>query len=98
MSTAGHFPSASPLQLARVHRGGSGRNHHARNTTGELTVTDVTGTPGQNQRLAELGIRIGANVELLQRASGGGVILGVGSSRVALDRRTSEGIWVVANT
>ncbi len=45
-------------------------------------------------RLAELGIRAGALVTVLARTAGGGRVLGIGTSRVALDRATAARLRV----
>ena len=42
----------------------------------------------ERRRLAELGLRPGAVVTVMGRTAGGGRVLGVGTARVALDRRT----------
>lgn len=51
------------------------------------TVTHVGGDPATARRLATLGVRPGANIQLLHRAAGGGSIVAVAGARLALDRR-----------
>lgn len=46
------------------------------------------------RRLAELGLRAGERVEVLQRTAGGGRLIGVGHARIALDRTTAQAIPV----
>lgn len=54
----------------------------------------VMGTPrldaGRTRRLAELGLRAGAEVLLLHRTAGRGRVLAVGDTRIALDRATLQ--------
>jgi Fe2+ transport system protein FeoA len=45
-------------------------------------------------RLAEFGLRPGALVNVLARTAGGGRVVGVGPSRVAIDRATAARIAV----
>lgn len=60
----------------------------------------VMGTPlldaATTRRLAELGLRAGAEVRLLQRTVGRGGIVAVGDTRIALDRATLERLPVAA--
>lgn len=51
-----------------------------------LTLVAIDGTVGHRRRLAALGLREGASVRLLTRTIGGGRILLVGGSRIALNR------------
>ncbi|WP_297742366.1 FeoA family protein [uncultured Tessaracoccus sp.] len=54
-------------------------------------VTNVVRTPGNHfvvRRLAELGIRPGAQITAGQRTPGGGRVVGVAGARLALDRAT----------
>ena len=41
-------------------------------------------------RLAQLGLRAGAQVTVLARTTGGGRLVGVGATRIGLDRETSR--------
>jgi Fe2+ transport system protein FeoA len=45
---------------------------------------------GQGLRLAQLGLRSGAAVVVLARTAGGGRVVGVGTTRVGLDRTTAR--------
>ncbi len=47
------------------------------------------------RRLAELGLRAGATVEVVHRTAGGGRVVAVAGSRIALDRATAHGIQVL---
>ncbi|WP_058234961.1 FeoA family protein [Devriesea agamarum] len=49
---------------------------------------------GFRRRLAELGLRTGVSVRAIQRTPGGGRLIGIGSSRVALDRRTCAALRI----
>ena len=65
-----------------------------------VEVTVVLGVPRrlsatQVRRLAELGLRPGARIGVLHRTPGGGRIVAVGASRIALDRATLGAIPVV---
>lgn len=56
----------------------------------------LVGLPlGARRRLAELGLRTGATVEVVHRTAGGGRVVGVTGSRIALDRETARGIQVL---
>lgn len=46
------------------------------------------------QRMAELGLRLGAPVRVLSRTSGRGLVLCVAGARVAVDAATAAGILV----
>jgi Fe2+ transport system protein FeoA len=45
---------------------------------------------GSGLRLAQLGLRAGAAITVLARTAGGGRLVGVGTSRIGLDRDTSR--------
>jgi ferrous iron transport protein A len=45
---------------------------------------------GSGLRLAQLGLRAGAGITVLARTAGGGRLVGVGTSRIGLDRDTSR--------
>lgn len=47
-------------------------------------------------RLAELGLRVGAVVTVVSRTAGGGRLVGLGTSRIALDRATTRRLAVEA--
>ena len=51
-----------------------------------LTLVDVAGPAANRRRLASLGLREGVPFRLLTRTIGGGRILLVGGSRIALGR------------
>lgn len=51
-----------------------------------LTLLRAEGSPETCRRLAALGLRRGAQVELVHRTAGGGRVIGVAGSRIALDR------------
>jgi ferrous iron transport protein A len=61
-------------------------------------VPVILGAPqlsvGQTRRLAELGLRAGSRVTVLHRTAGGGRLVAVGQSRIALDRETLAGMPV----
>ena len=71
-----------------------------------LTVLAPSGTsepkhPGATtrrvwRRLAELGIRPGAGLQILSRTSGGGAILAIGDDRIAVSRQVLATIEVGA--
>jgi ferrous iron transport protein A len=52
-------------------------------------------TAPQTRRLAELGLRAGGRVTVLHRTAGGGRLVAVGHTRIALDRQTLTGLPVV---
>jgi len=51
-----------------------------------LTLIDIVGAATSRQRLATLGLREGATFRLLTRTIGGGRIVLVGGSRIALSK------------
>lgn len=62
-----------------------------------LRVDDAGGAPESlRRRLAELGLRPGAQVRVVQRTAGGGRIVDVAGSRVALGRGVLEAVTVAA--
>lgn len=60
-------------------------------TTARLVATD---THPSSRRLAELGLRPGAHVQIMRRTSGGGRLVGIGPSRMALDGASLTAIHV----
>jgi ferrous iron transport protein A len=46
------------------------------------------------RRLAELGLRAGERVQVMHRTAGGGRLLAVGDTRIAVDRQTARAIPV----
>jgi ferrous iron transport protein A len=73
-------PAASPdvLPLASVPLG----------ATGVLVLGTLPRTAGL--RLAQLGLRAGAAITVLARTAGGGRLVGVGTTRIGLDKGTSR--------
>ena len=59
-----------------------------------VALNEFTGTHNQRIRLAELGLRPGQPVTLLQRGVGGARVVSVADSRIALDSRTAGRIPV----
>jgi Fe2+ transport system protein FeoA len=57
-------------------------------TSGMLSSGTLTGNA--RLRLGQLGLRTGAVVTVLGRTAGGGRLIGVGTSRIGLDRDTSR--------
>jgi ferrous iron transport protein A len=62
--------------------------------TGRATVVSLGLSDGPIRRLSELGVRVGARIEVHRRTSGGGIVIGVAGSRVALDRASARSITV----
>jgi ferrous iron transport protein A len=56
------------------------------------TVTHVDGTDAVRRRLAEMGVRVGSHVNVLYRTTGGGRVLAVDGSRIAVDARLASAI------
>lgn len=50
--------------------------------------------PALRSRLATLGLRSGARIEVVQRTGGDGRVIAVAGSRVALDRQTLDRLIV----
>ena len=59
-----------------------------------VRLTDVDLPVAERLRLAEFGLRPGAVVTVLARTSGNGRLIGLGQSRIALDRRTAARMTV----
>ncbi|MDO8363085.1 MAG: FeoA family protein [Actinomycetota bacterium] len=55
---------------------------------GEVVVEHVDAPAALQRRLAELGVRPGAVIHVLRQVAGGGVIVAIGDSRLAIDRAT----------
>jgi ferrous iron transport protein A len=65
----------------------------ARATIGtELRVVGAVGPTALTRRLSELGIRVGSHVRCVQRTAGGGRIIDVAGSRIALGRDVLESV------
>ncbi len=62
---------------------------------GPCTVQRIGVPLTARRRLAELGLRAGVAVQVLQRTAGGGIVVGIGGSRVAVDRSTAALIAVL---
>jgi ferrous iron transport protein A len=58
-----------------------------------IEVADNSQHP-RARRLAELGLRRGAEVQVLRRTSGGGRLLGIGTARLAVDKCTAASVRV----
>ncbi len=52
----------------------------------ELRVIGAVGPTALTRRLSELGLRVGSHVRCVQKTSGGGRIIDVAGSRIALGR------------
>ncbi len=62
-----------------------------------LHVENADGAPESlRRRLAELGLRPGSRVSVVQRTAGGGRIVDVAGSRIALGRAVLEAVTVAA--
>ena len=57
-----------------------------------LRLAAVSISGAERLRLAELGLRVGAVLTVLSRTTGGGRLLGVGTSRIAVDRATARAL------
>jgi ferrous iron transport protein A len=57
-------------------------------------LCDVRLATAARLRLAELGLRPGAVVRVVNRTPGGGCVVGLGTSRVAVDRHTARNVAV----
>lgn len=56
-------------------------------------LTDTASHPG-SRRLAELGLRPGADVAVMRRTAGGGRLLAIGHARMAVDAGTLRSLSV----
>jgi len=59
---------------------------------GTAAVTAVEGAPGVQRRLAEMGVRVGSHIHVLYRTTGGGRVLAVDGSRIAVDAQLARAI------
>ena len=59
-----------------------------------LFVRSAGGSDALRRRLAELGIRAGEQVRVLHRTAGGGRVLAVADTRIALSRAVLRGVEV----
>ncbi|WP_420174731.1 FeoA family protein [Luteococcus sp. OSA5] len=60
----------------------------------QLTLVRAEGSPELCRRLAALGLRRGAQLLLVHRTSGGGRVVSVAGSRIALDRSMLARLFV----
>lgn len=64
--------------------------------SGTVRVAAVTGGPAEEKRLGDLGLHVGARVEVLQHSGAGGVVLSVNDDgRLMLDPATARAILVM---
>ncbi len=62
---------------------------------GGFAVLEAPDVPtSMARRLAELGVRAGERVQVMHRTAGGGRLLAVGDTRIAVDRQTARSIPV----
>jgi len=61
----------------------------------ELRVVGAVGPTALTRRLAELGLRVGAHVRCVQKTAGGGRIVDVAGSRIALGRDVLDAVQTV---
>lgn len=61
---------------------------------GSVTVTAIETSDRLRRRLAEMGIRRGASIQVLRRTSGGGLVMAVNGSRIAVDAELAAAIQV----
>lgn len=59
-----------------------------------LTLMRAEGSPDMCRRLAALGLRRGAQVQLVHQTAGGGRVVGVAGARIALDRGMLRKLYV----
>ncbi|QPK81535.1 ferrous iron transport protein A [Schaalia sp. ZJ405] len=62
------------------------------NTRGRLLAVNVE--PAHRLRLEELGVRVGAQFFLANRAAFGGIVVNIAGTRVAVDARSARRIEV----
>ncbi|CAM3938424.1 MULTISPECIES: FeoA family protein [Helcobacillus] len=58
----------------------------------ELVLAAAHPDPGLRLRLGEMGLRPGSRLRVVQRTVGGGRVIEVASTRIALDRRTCRAL------
>lgn len=64
--------------------------------SGTVRVAAITGGPAEEKRLGDLGLHVGARVEVLQHSGAGGLVLSVNADgRLMLDPATARGILAV---
>ncbi|OKL54190.1 hypothetical protein BSZ39_05450 [Bowdeniella nasicola] len=57
-------------------------------------MTDIDVAPAARLRVREMGLRVGQIIRISHRGAFGGLVLAIGSSRVAIDRATVRHISV----
>ena len=70
------------------HRRSAGLARARIGTTVRLTAVDADGV--ERLRLAEFGLRPGSDVTVVARTSGGGRMISVGTSRIAIDNSAAR--------
>ncbi len=63
-----------------------------------VEIVDVRAEDTVRRRLAQLGLRVGAELTVVRATAGGGRILAVAGARIALDRDTAQGLRVRERT
>ena len=61
----------------------------------ELRVIGAVGPTALTRRLSELGLRVGSHVRCVQKTAGGGRIVDVAGSRIALGRDVLDSVQTV---
>ena len=61
----------------------------------ELRVIGAVGPTALTRRLSELGLRVGSHVRCVQKTAGGGRIIDVAGSRIALGRDVLDSVQTV---
>lgn len=61
----------------------------------ELRVVRAVGPTALTRRLSELGLRVGSHVRCVQKTAGGGRIIDVAGSRIALGRDVLDAVQTV---
>ena len=61
----------------------------------ELRVIGAVGPTALTRRLSELGLRVGSHVRCVQKTAGGGRIIDVAGSRIALGRDVLDAVQTV---
>lgn len=59
----------------------------------ELTLALCLAEPWLRSRLATLGLRCGAPIQVIRKTGGGGRIIGVAGARIALDRSVVASLY-----
>jgi len=62
----------------------------------DLRVIGAVGPTALTRRLSELGLRVGSHVRCVQKTAGGGRIIDVAGSRIALGRDVLDSVQTVA--